>query len=42
MRKTDNRLSVSKTNKKKLTYHGRPIEELNKEAGIGKYKDRYK
>ena len=28
--------------KKEKTYFGRPIEELKREAGIGKYKDRYK
>lgn len=27
--------------KKMKTYHGRPIEELKKEAGLGKFKSRY-
>jgi hypothetical protein len=30
--------SIKKENE---TYHGRPIEELKREAGIGKYKGRY-
>ena len=34
-------LEHAKTSKPK-TYMGRPIEELKREAGIGKYKDRYK
>jgi len=27
--------------KKMKTFHGRPIEELKKEAGLGKHKERY-
>ena len=27
--------------KKMKTYHGRPVEELKKEAGLGKYKKLY-
>lgn len=35
------RKEMAKKMKKEKTYMGRPIEELEKEAGIGKYKGRY-
>jgi len=35
------RLAHRAFDKKTKLFHGRPVEELQKEAGIGKYKNRY-